>query len=254
MARGARTVWTGGKILRLTPKLGWPRLSKRGWAWRIAVGLAVLFVIAAVATARPGDRRLYPATGDTVTAYVLNYGFHTDIVLPADVVLARGGRLAEAARAAGNWRWLVIGWGDESFYTGTGMSLERVGDGLRALFWPGNKSVIRFTGLNVQPDKAYQSTDAAALALSPEGFEAMARSIEASFAAAPGEALASSGMRDMPGVFFPSRESFSALRMCNNWTSDQLAAAGLPTTPMVDGLSALLALDLSWRAGVEWAR
>jgi hypothetical protein len=134
------------------------------------------------------------------------------------------------------------------------MSIERVGDGLRALFWPGNKSVIRFTGLNVQPDKAYQSTDAATLALSPEGFEAMARSIEASFAAAPGEALTSSGMRDMPGVFFPSRESFSALRMCNNWTSDQLSAAGLPTTPMVDGLSALLALDLSWRAGVEWTR
>ena len=240
--------------MRLIQKLSWPRLSKRGWTWRIAAGLAILFVIAAFATARPGDRRFYPASGEAVTVYVLNYGFHTDIVLPAEAVLPRGGRLAEAARAAGNWRWLVIGWGDESFYTGTGMSLERVGDGLRALFWPGNKSVIRFTGLNVRPDEAYQNTDAAALALSPAGFEAMAASIEASFAAPPGEALAPTGMRDMPGVFFPSRESFSVLRMCNNWTSDQLAAAGLPTTPMIDGLSALLALDLSWRAGVEWTR
>lgn len=240
--------------MRLTPKLSLPRFSKRGWTWRIAAGLAVLFVVAAFVTARPGDRRLYPATADPVAAYVLNYGFHTDIALPVDAVLARGGRLAEAARLAGNWRWLVIGWGDESFYTGTGMSLERAGDGLRALFWPGNKSVIRFTGLNTAPDRAYRNTHVGKLALSREGFEAMAASIEASLVSEPGQPLAPSGMRDMPGVFFASRESFSILRMCNNWTSDQLDAAGLPTTPMVDGLSALLALDLSWRAGVEWTQ
>lgn len=240
--------------MRLMPKLSRPRFSKLGWTWRIAAGLAALLVVATIATARPGDRRLYPAVGEPVTVYVLNYGFHTDLALPADVVLARGGRLAEAARAAGDWRWLVIGWGDESFYTGTGMSLERAGDGLRALFWPGNKSVIRFTGLNTRPDQAYLNTDTAAIALSREGFEAMAASVEASLVTVDGEPLLASGMRDMPGVFYPSRESFSILRMCNNWTSDQLAAAGLPTTPMADGLSALLALDLSWRAGVEWTR
>lgn len=229
-------------------------MPKISWLWRTILALLLAFVIATLITARPGDRRLYPGPGTPITAYVLNYGFHTDIVLPADAVRERGGRLAEAGEAAGQWQWLVIGWGDESFYTGTGMSLERVGDGLRALFWPGNPSVIRITGLNVRPDKAYRSTDVATLALSPEVFDAMARHIEASFLAAPGEKLVPAGMKDMPGVFFPSRENFSALRMCNNWTSDQLDAAGLPTTPMLDSLSALLALDLSLRAGVTWTR
>jgi uncharacterized protein (TIGR02117 family) len=240
--------------LRIAPKIRWPRFGFLGWSWRVLLGVFALYALATCVTARPGDPRLYPATADPVGIYVLNYGFHTDIVLPADRVLARGGRLGEAAGAAGDWRWVVIGWGDESFYTGTCLSAERVGDGLRALFWPGNPSVIRVTGLNVQPDKAYLNTDAASIALSPEGFDAMARSIEASFAAAPGEPLVASWMKDMPGVFFASRENFSALRMCNNWTSDQLNAAGLPTTPMADGLSALLAMDLNLRAGVTWTR
>ena len=222
--------------------------------WQILLGLSAILLIAAIATARHGDTQLYPAHEKPVPVFVLNYGFHTDIALPADRVIARGGRLAEAARAAGNWKWIVIGWGDESFYTGTGFSAGRAVDGLRSLFWPGNPSVIRVTGLNVQPDHAYRETDVATLALSPEGFEAMAKSMEASFLAEPGEPLVASGMRDMPGVFYPSRGNFSAAHTCNNWTSDQLDAAGLPNTPMIDGIAPLLALDLKLRARVDWKR
>ena len=61
-------------------------------------------------------------------------------------------------------------------------------------------------------------------------------------------------MRDMPGVFYPSRGNFSAAHTCNNWTSDQLDAAGLPNTPMIDGIAPLLALDLKLRARVDWKR
>lgn len=230
------------------PKLRRPKL------WQLALGLVTALVLAIVLTARHGDSRLYPARGETVPVYVLNYGFHTDIAISSDLILARGGRLAEAARAAGNWKWYVIGWGDESFYTGTGASMDRAVDGLRSLFWPGNPSVIRITGLNTPPDKTYLNTDTATLALSPEGFEAMAQSIEASFRAEPGQPLVSSGLRDMPGVFFPARGDFSILHTCNNWTSDQLNAAGMPTTPMIDGLAPLFAWDTGLRAGLKWQR
>lgn len=232
-------------------------MLKARWFRRTRQALLVLIailLIATVATARHGNSRLYPARENPVPVFVLNYGFHTDIALPTDLVLARGGRLAEAARAAGNWKWIVIGWGDESFYTGTGFSAARAVDGLRSLFWPGNPSVIRITGLNVQPDHAYQSTDIATLALSPEGFEAMAKSMEASFLAEPGAPLVASGMRDMPGIFYPARENFSAAHTCNNWTSDQLDAAGLPTTPFIDGLAPLFAFDVGLRARVDWKR
>lgn len=222
--------------------------------WQILLVLIAILLVATIATARQGDTRLYPARGNPVQVYVLNYGFHTDIALPVDAIITRGGRLAEAARAAGNWKWIIVGWGDESFYTGTGFSAARVADGLRSLFWPGNPSVIRITGLNAPPDQAYRETDVAALALSREGFEAMAKSIEASFFAEPGEPLVASGMRDMPGVFYPARGDFSAFHTCNNWTSDQLNAAGLPTTPMIDNLAPLFALDVRLRAGVDWRR
>ncbi len=230
-----------------------PRL-RRPKLWQLALGLIATLALAIVLTARHGDSRLYPAGGEAVTVYVLNYGFHTDIAISADLIRTRGGRLAEAARAAGDWKWFVIGWGDESFYTGTGASMDRAIDGLRSLFWPGNPSVIRITGLNTQPDRAYVNTDTATLALSAAGFEAMAQSIESSFRAEPGQPLVSSGLRDMPGVFFPARGNFSILRTCNNWTSDQLNAAGLPTAPMIDGLAPLLAWDTGLRSGVEWKR
>lgn len=100
-----------------------PRL-RRPKLWQLALGLIAALTLAIVLTARHGDSRLYPARGEAVTVHVLNYGFHTDIAISADLILARGGRLAEAARAAGNWKWFVIGWGDESFYTGTGAGLS----------------------------------------------------------------------------------------------------------------------------------
>ena len=221
--------------------------------WKSVFAVVALFILGAGLTARHGDRRLYPAKADGITVYVLNNGFHSDIALPADQVLARGGVLAEAGRAAGDKRWLVYGWGDAGFYTQTGSSAARVVDGLRALLRPGNPSVIRVFGVNATPDKAFADPIAAPIVLSPAGFDALARHMETSFTLKGGAPVATPVMANI-GAFFQSREHFSIARLCNNWTADQLAAAGLPTTPMIDGLAPVLALDLRLRAGVKQTR
>lgn len=215
--------------------------------------LVSLYAVLALLTLRAGDRRLYPAPSEKVAVYVINNGFHTDIALPADAVAAHGGLLAAAANHAGAdsgaGKWLVYGWGDAGFFTGHGMSFGRVLDGLRALFHPGNPSVIRVFSVSMAPDRAYGKNTASRIFLTKDGFETMASHIEASFAARNGAPV----MTGLPSeaVFFASREHFSILRVCNNWTSDQLAAAGLPTAPMLDGNALLLGLDLRWRAGVK---
>ncbi len=215
--------------------------------------LVVLYIIAAMFTLRGGDRTLYPAQTDGVPVYVLNNGFHTDIALPADMVMTRGGLLAAAARRSGAdtsaGKWLVYGWGDAGFFTARGLSVSRAFDGLRALFKPGNPSVIRVFGVSTSPDQAYSKKIASRTQLTPRGFEAMAQHMEASFVARNGAPVVASLPTD--DVFFASREHFSILRVCNNWTADQLSAAGLPTAPMLDGNALLLGLDLRLRAGMK---
>ncbi len=218
--------------------------------WKSLLFLAGLYAAAAVLTMRPGDRALYPARGDGITVYVINNGFHTDIAIPADRIMARGGVLAKAGKAVGQKRWLYYGWGDAGFYTGSGLSLARITDGARALFMPNNPSVIRVFGLDRNPEHAFVDPIAEPVVLSPAGFDALTRHMEASFVthdATPVEALVSADT----GVFFVSREHFSALRVCNNWTSDQLAAAGLPTAPVIDWAAPLFKLDLRLRSGVK---
>ena len=218
--------------------------------YRIAkwLGCAVaVYAVLVLLTLHPGDRRLYPANEDAVTVYVLNNGFHTDIALPASEVRAQGGALADAARALPDSQWLVYGWGDAGFYTARGLSPARILDGLRALFWINNPSVIRLYGLDRSPDIAYAGRVATPIHLSSAGFAALDRHMAGSFSTVHNAPVVYP-VAETTDLFFSSHEHFSALRVCNNWTSDQLAAAGLPTAPIADGIALLLRLDLAWRA------
>lgn len=225
-------------------------ILRKGLVWKLPLIALCVWALAIIVTARPGDKALYPAADKGVTIYVLNNGFHSDIVLPADRVMARGGVLAEAGKAGGGRKWLVYGWGDKGFYTAKGVSFARMLDGLRALFRPGNPSVIRVYGVDASPERAFVEPIASPVVISEAGFAALAQSLETSFVSEGGKPVVAD-IAKPDDMFFTSHEHFSIVRLCNNWTSDQLAAAGLPMTPMIDGLAPLLALDLDVRSGVR---
>ena len=220
---------------------------------RVILVVLLAFVAATVVTARPGDRAIYPAVAPAQTVYVINNGFHTDIAVPAKALAQRGGALAQAAAAVPPDPWMVIGWGDASFYTARGISPARVGDGLRALFRPGNPSVIRIFGVSRDPAQAYAPGAATPVALSEAGLARLLDRMEASMSISHGAPVRARTQTTPDEVFFDSVEHFSLLRMCNHWTADMLAAGGLPTTPMLDGLAPGLMADLSLRAGVRAA-
>jgi uncharacterized protein (TIGR02117 family) len=211
------------------------------------LALLGLYLVFIAATLRHGDRHLYPASDGSVTIYVLNNGFHSDLILPADHVRAHGGALARAG-AAGGQAWIAYGWGDASFFAATGSVQSRLPDALRALFHPGNPSVIRVFG--VSDPRLYDGRVVSPVRLSAQGFDALATHIEASFTR-NGTAPIPVAIGDGQDAFFQSPEHFSIVRLCNNWTADQLSAAGLPTAPAIDGLAPLLKLDLGLRAGVK---
>jgi uncharacterized protein (TIGR02117 family) len=237
----------------------------RGWARRFGIGLVVLtgiLVAATLLTARPADPALWPPRegAASVQVFVVSNGYHTGLALPraalADLASEKGhAALSAVTQRFGTYEWLELGWGDREFY----QSVPTIGHltpslALRALFLPGNKSVLHVVGLGVEPPRAFASGEVVPVRLSAEGFARLAAKLDASFAPSETGALAEIG-RGLygPSLFYPANGTFSIFKVCNHWIGDMLSAAGVPVTPVLDTFASGLILDLRLRADARAA-
>jgi uncharacterized protein (TIGR02117 family) len=235
----------------------------RRWARRIdlcLIVLAVLLAAAAVLTARTGDPKLYPppAGAPGVEVFIVSHGYHAGIVLPrastADIAGTVGHHaLSAVASRFGAYPWLEIGWGDEGFYT----SVPTIGSltvplALRALFRPGNPTVVHVVGVAQHPRQTFPNVDIVRLRLGAAGFAQLLRRLDATFARDQGGLVEPMG----PGLYGPSLfyrgvGAFHLFNVCNHWIADLLDAAGVPTAPLLATLPFGLLADLKRRAGAE---
>ena len=206
-----------------------------------AYGLGRLIVIALLGAAAafwtwttPGDPALWPAsaTDAGVEVHVLDNGFHTDLAVPRAALEARTGPLAEAVRGLPPGDWILIGWGDAKFYVDQSPMTDRLPDGARAFFRPGNASVIMLDPARADPQILVAADRRRALRLSAAGFEAMAAHIEASLDLSDGRARIAAARAGDDARFFASHEHFWIGRLCNHWSAGVLNAAGLPARPL----------------------
>jgi uncharacterized protein (TIGR02117 family) len=228
----------------------------------IGIVLLALFLFlggATIATMRYADPMMWPPRADelSVEVAVVSNGYHTGIAIPrATLAEYAGGRgypalLAVAQRFA-QYPYVEIGWGEENFYR----HVPTLGDvtlplALRALFRPGNASVLHVVGMPGEPAQVFPAAEIVPVTLSRNGFDQMLARIDATFVPPQNGALPDSGKGLYgPSLFYPARGTFSLFHVCNHWIADLLAAAGLPVTPVLDTLSTGLLLDLRWRAGV----
>lgn len=163
--------------------------------------------------------------------------------------MAAGGPVASAAARTTARPWVLIGWGDARFYEDQSPWQGRLLDGLRALLG-GRPTVVHLEGISLRPDLAWRD-GVRRIVVSPAGLAALLRRADRAFrldrAGAPIERPVP---RPADEGFFASAEGFSLVHLCNHWAAGLLAAAGLPTTPVLDTLPEGLALDLKLRAGV----
>jgi len=216
---------------------------------------------AALVTARPGDPNVYPPApgAGAVEIFVVNHGYHTGIVLPrtgAVEVAARHNLTAVAAMATrfAAFTALEIGWGDEGFYRAAPtISAVTVPMALRALFRPGNPSVLHVVGLNESPAVVFGNSELVPIRLSMDGFARMMAMLDASFAHSErGEPLGDLGPGLYgPSLFFRAVGAFHIFNVCNHWVARLLDAAGVPTSPLLSLAPAGLLLDLRWRSGLR---
>lgn len=167
-----------------------------------------------------------------VTLLVLDNGFHTDLAVPRQALMQRGGPLAQAVAGLAPGDWILIGWGDARFYVDQSPISARLPDGARAFFRPGNPSVLMLNPESGDPRIRYGAHERAALTLSRADFNRMAARIEAALDLSSGAPRIAAARSGDDARFFASRETFSILHLCNHWTAAVLSAGGVSVRPV----------------------
>lgn len=181
----------------------------------------------------PGDAGLMAApTAPAFTVHLLDNGFHTDLAVPRAAFALAPGPLADAVASLGPGDWVLIGWGDATFYVDQNPIADRLPDGVRAFFRPGNPSVIMLDPEQGDPALRYPAMARRSLALSQAGLIAMTRRVERSLDLSDGAARIAAARPGDDARFFASRETFSILHLCNHWTASVLNAGGVPVRPL----------------------
>lgn len=199
--------------LLMAAALGW---IAAGWTWTRAATPAL--------APRPGD--------EVVTVHLLDNGFHTDLAVPRAALVATPGPLAEAAATLAPGDWVLIGWGDAKFYVDQRPIGDRLPDGFRAFFRPGNASVVMLDPEMADPRDRFTEHGRVALSLSRAGFGTMMRRVEASLALRDGRARIAAARPGDDARFFASNETFSIAYLCNHWSARVLNAGGLAVRPL----------------------
>jgi len=234
------------------------RRMLRWVAWPIGV-LAAALVVATIATARFGDKSLYPPSADglRVEVFVAANLYHSGIVVPREALAEVARRRALPALESVTARFaaydrLEFGWGDEGFYTRVPTTNElTTALALRALFRPGNPSVLHVVGVDQHPRVAYPNANMVALSLGEDGFARLAAMLDATFARSGRDGTIEELGRGLygPSLFYRAVGTFNLFRVCNHWIADLLDAAGVPTAPVLATWPQGLLWDLTTRAG-----
>jgi uncharacterized protein (TIGR02117 family) len=232
-------------------------------ARRIGVGLAIvalLFAAETVVTARWGDRSLWPPApgAPTTKVFIVSHGYHAGIAVPRAALAEQASRrglnaLGYVATRFADFDWLEIGWGDEGFYryVPTAESLT-VALALRALFRPGNPSVLHVVGVKNDPRAMFANSEVVRVGLSDAGFARVADMLDSTFARRNGSLMPEELGPGVYGtsLFFRANGAFHLFNVCNHWIARVLDAAGIPTAPVLATLPFGLLLDLRWRSGL----
>jgi len=187
------------------------------------VTLAVGIAVALLAAGSPGHTdEAIGASAPARRVHLVSHGWHVGIVLGREDV-ATVSRL-DTLRL-GSFRYLEVGWGDGDFYPAPHGTLRLA---LRAAFCS-RSSVLQVVGFDDEVTAMFPRSKILTLDLSPDGFAALARYVEAGYAVDDeGGPIVVAPAIYGSGAFYLARGRYRLLDNSNTWTARALKVAGCP--------------------------
>jgi uncharacterized protein (TIGR02117 family) len=216
----------------------WKRLLQGAGAVAALVGLYVLAMLAGALIALNADFRSAP---DGVRIWVSCSDIHSDVVVPVKNGVFDWTSLLDRdqARAVdGDFAYLALGWGDRRFFLETPTWSDVKVANVVSAFCGLNETAMHVNWLKDEPAEGALCRS---LVLTPAQYAELCAFVSESFAK-DGEGR--SRHIDAPGytatdAFYEAHGRYSALKTCNTWTGQALAAGGIRVglwTPMKWGV------------------
>ncbi len=158
--------------------------------------------------------------------FVVSHGWHTGIVLPAELLTDDNPQLKERF---GDVAYLEVGWGDEAFYQAGEITFDNAA---MAALWPTN-SVVHVVAVPDSPTSYFISSDSRLLCATGTQAHALATFVENSFARDRSGRIIQL-QRGIYGdsQFYSGTGDFHLFSTCNKWTAKGLQSLGMPIDPM----------------------
>ena len=175
---------------------------------------AVLFLFFPVLVVAQNNKNTYDI-------YVINYAWHTGIVLKTSDVK---NKISEKIPSFNEFNYVDIGWGDEDFYQTPGMPEWLA---LKAFFYP-TSSVMELKFFNLSPKSAYGSdTKIVKFSLDEDNFRNLKKYIFKHFKLDKKGDLLPGRSVDKYNAFYLAKGIYYFGRTCNTWIAQALNAAGI---------------------------
>ena len=155
------------------------------------------------------------------TAYVIDHGLHTALVVRAEPMLRQ---LGLSDTIFSKYRYLEIGRGEASFYRASENNLL---DSLKALL-VATPAIMHISAYSLPPAQKFPLSDTLEIKLSSSSMKLLMNSIVDSFALQDGVAVDLGESRNPTSHFFKASGSYHLFYTCNNWTAEKLYLAGYP--------------------------
>lgn len=162
-----------------------------------------------------------PSVAGQEEIYVVNHGWHTGFVVPANPIQER---LPKLRKRFGDIPYIEFGWGDREYYQAKEVTF---GLTLNAILWP-TGSVIHAVAVPEKADKYFKNSEVLKLCLNGREFSSLLRFITESFHKDDlGEIVELKGGIYGNSQFYKGAGRFYFMNTCNKWTAKGLKSAGM---------------------------
>jgi uncharacterized protein (TIGR02117 family) len=185
--------------------------------------LAILaFFVLQTGCAGVPSRADLPVVATPHTIYVVQYGWHTALLLDGPALLARSAKLGADFR---DHKYVVVGWGDGEYFVAEQPPWSKAVKALVASDYP----ALQVGGRDTNPPLGATTVDVIALDITERGLQQLVAYIDRSIAAdRDGKPIYLGKQQTNPDRFYQATGNYSLFNNCNSWLVDALRAAEMP--------------------------